>query len=409
MKTLIFLYEIVKIRLDLSALYHPENHRMILIAGENCLANLSNTDRWIFDEIYSLDKFTLETVEPIVKKYLTANPAEDLRILNCEEESGLLCAELRQRHNLPGRTTAEVLPFVDKIVMKEKLSNSAVRMPKHIVFDKDSYQKSSVAYINLVEQQIGYPLIIKPTQGSGSVGAFKIVQAQDLKPCLDDLSQDGQEYEIDEFIEGKIYHCDALIRDQKVLFFAAGEYINPCLDFDKGKPAGTLILLETDPLRKRLQQFTEQVTTFLQPPNGMIHLEVFQTLKDELVFLEVGARAPGGYIVPAYYKMYAVNLEILHYQVQLGWPVILPESTAKLYAGVCYFPNKHGIVREIKKPTLQCKHNLQFHVTVGESLKASNGLDGSSGALMYWSENYAALRADFESLRNFDPLVMEGV
>lgn len=406
MKTLIFLYEIVKIRLDLSALYHPKNHRMILIAGENCLTNLSNADRWLFDEIYPLGKFSLETVDPIVKKYLTPNAAEDLILLNCEEESSLLCAQLRARYHLTGRTEAAVLPFVDKLVMKEKLTNAPVRTPKHILFDKDSYQKSPVACIKTIEEQIGYPLIIKPTQGSGSVGAVKIERFEELPSQLELLQGDAQEYEIDEFIVGKIHHCDALVRDQNILFFAAGEYLNPCLEFDKGKPAGTRILLESDPLKNRLRQFTSQIIAFLQPPNGMIHLEVFKTVQDELVFLEIGARPPGGYIVPTYYKMYGVNLEILHYQVQLGLPITIPEQSTSLYAASCYFPSKKGVVLELKRPNLQCKHSMKFFVKVGEQLHPSVGLDGASGAIMYWSDNYSTLLADFELLRNFDPLVM---
>ena len=99
-------------------------------------------------------------------------------------------------------------------------------------------------------------------------------------------------YEVEEFIEGELYHVDRVVASAgNMLFACASRYIAPCLNFEHGAPLGSVILSRSAEER-RFIGFAQLVLEVLQLKSSAFHLEAFEQA-GELIFLEIGARVPG--------------------------------------------------------------------------------------------------------------------
>jgi len=75
----------------------------------------------------------------------------------------ILAARIRELLGLPGLTVAESLPFRDKEEMKRKIDGAGVRTPHH-------YRSTTMAEVRAALERVGYPAIVKPIAGAGSLG-----------------------------------------------------------------------------------------------------------------------------------------------------------------------------------------------------------------------------------------------
>src|SRR5439155_95047 len=76
------------------------------------------------------------------------------------------------------------------------------------------------------------------------------------------------EYEIEDFIDGVMYHCDAVIQDGEVLFAGVGEYHARPGDYHPGGMAGSLIV-SSGPLHDRIVDFNRRVVAALGIISGV--------------------------------------------------------------------------------------------------------------------------------------------
>lgn len=318
MKTCIFVYNIANVKFDTNKLYDPKKHRFILIANQERIANLAKHYRQSFAEIIAVDTIDFSTLNTLLQKFLQQYPHSKIQLMTDDESCMLICAQLRDKYHLSGPSAKIILPFVDKIAMKDKLSTSKIRQPKYLHFDYVSYKKNSTQYIEAVGNYLNYPLFLKPTSSYGSVNALKLKTENELMKALSDISKTNEDYEIDEFIDGDLYHCDGIVKDQNIVIFFANRYNTPCVNFTKGVPLGSLILLDNDPLKEKLRAFTQTCVSALDTPDGAFHLEAFVNRAGEIIFLEIGARAPGALVIPTYDTMYGINLEEQHFRLQLN-------------------------------------------------------------------------------------------
>lgn len=407
MKVGIFVYNISNIKFNVNSIVNSTDYYFVLMANQKTIANLTLDNRNAFSEIIAFDDVTLLALDASLQKFLDSYARNDIFLMTNDESCTVICAQLRDRYHLLGPSESTMLPFVDKGLMKKKLQNTAIRCPRYVLHDDDQLQENTEHYLSRIENYLNYPMIVKPTTSYGSLNTEKIQDRRDLIRCLSDANAIDQFFEIDEFIEGDLYHCDGIVLDKKMIVFFACRYNTPCANFTKGVPLGSLILLNQNPLRARLLAFTESCLTALDVPDGAFHLEAFVNHRDEIIFLEVGARAPGAMVIPTYELMTKINLEEMHFRVQLHQSIqtVMPGIT-KYAAWICY-PKHRGFVRGFNPHKSLSVCEIRYLVKENDLLEQASGLLDVSATLLITNQSYAALTHEWENLFSFEPIHYE--
>lgn len=205
-------------------------------------------------------------------------------------------ARLREKYNIPGPTPELVARYRDKVKMKECIRDAGIRYPKF---------QSADAPLCLEEiKHWRWPLVLKPRGGAASIGVqilLDIKQAQEAFTAIK-LS----DYQVEEFIEGDIYHIDGYLDSNGTMkFMAVSKYINDCLSFNAGLPLGSFIVGE-GALRDEIEAFSVEVCHTLQLNSTPFHLELINH-HSGLFFLEIGARVGGAEVPHLTNHLFGVN------------------------------------------------------------------------------------------------------
>ncbi|MFE7935616.1 acetyl-CoA carboxylase biotin carboxylase subunit family protein, partial [Streptomyces sp. NPDC057456] len=133
------------------------------------------------------------------------------RVLAVHENVVLLAAELRSQYGLVGMSAETAALFRDKPLMKERVREfHAAQVPDFANLD-------SAEGLQQLDWTSGRK-VIKSRLGLGACGV-QVVDSLDaaLRVC-ESLNLQNGHYEIEEFIDGDIYHCDAVMQDGTVRF-----------------------------------------------------------------------------------------------------------------------------------------------------------------------------------------------
>lgn len=256
-------------------------------------------------------------------------------VIATDEYAVILAAELRERLEIAGPRVSEILKFRDKVVMKESLLGSIVRTPTLYTIEQ------------LINDDKLLPVVVKPRSYAGSKGVtilntpHQVLElANTFKGALTDkkvafLEFSLEDLELEEFIVGDIFHIDGLIFAAEVIFCVASQYIGTCLDYISGQPLASHSVEDTEEQRRWLD-FFKQVHKVMHLPDGAFHLEAFLTTTGERVFLEIGARPGGCYIVPSIEYATGLNLDVAHIQCQLGIAPHVPSEKSEQFGWVVF-------------------------------------------------------------------------
>lgn len=409
MKTFIFIYNVVAIKTNLYEINFPENSQFILIGSDYCINRLSEKNKNFFNKIHRIERnfhqVNLEAVEHILQTYLQNHHAEEICLLSNEDSTQINCALLREKYGIKGNQINTILPYVNKNISKEKLAAHVV-VPRYQLLNKDVYRKDPQAYCKHLAQDLTFPMFIKPIDLVSSIETYYVPDVQSLMIALTQLIDKPYEYEIDEFIDGDLYHCDLILTEDKTVFFMAGLYANPLAQFSKGKPMGSIPVIDASFLSD-LCSYCEKIIQHLGKFPSAFHVEVFQKHETgELIFLEAAARTPGALVPEMYEIMYNDHLEKMHYEAQIAPKELKPAKPTEKQAGWITYPQIRGTIDDFIFPEINIPHRLIHHVASGDKVESASSLLDSSCSVLFWDESHSNLIELFRALKTHQPLVL---
>lgn len=261
------------------------------------------------------------------------------RIVSLNEFDILEVGGLRSYLGVAGQSYSSALEFRDKFIMKSKLKG-IVGVPKFSLINNifDLHDFICMA---------GYPVVIKPRLGAGSMGVQVIRSAIELDNYLSNKLE--KNLMIEAFVEGEMYHLDGAYNKNELMLYVPSKYVNSCLSFNNGKYLGSITLMEEEPLYLLLKNELLKVLNTLETPMNLMsfHAEFFVTSNDEIIFCEIGSRVGGGMIQELIKEKFNINLlvqsmiaqlpkeyheeslitkEISYNNKQLGWIIIPPKK-----------------------------------------------------------------------------------
>ena len=118
----------------------------------------------------------------------------------------------------------------------------------------------------------------------GTIGVEEINSLEQFSTYLN-KNQNYSSFLAEEFIQGKLYHCDFIIQNGQYDFIEVSEYLHNGLSFINGFNHGSILLTQDHPLRSSITEFCKRINIVFGLKSGCAHFEIFVNEKQELIFL----------------------------------------------------------------------------------------------------------------------------
>lgn len=214
------------------------------------------------------------------------------RVVCLWEPGVVLAAKLREALGAPGMREAQAQTFRNKDLMKQKVTAAGIRTARHA-------SATSVAQVRDAAREIGFPVIVKPIAGAGSMDTVRANNAEELDRALAQVKS-YDEVNVEEFIVGEEFTYDTICIDgrivyENVCYYRPNPLIARSTEWISPQTIGLRDLSPPD-VRAGIA-LGHAVLEALEFGTGFTHMEWFYTEKNEAIFGEIAARPPGAHTV----------------------------------------------------------------------------------------------------------------
>ena len=214
------------------------------------------------------------------------------RVVCLWEPGVVLAAKLREALGAPGMGVAQAQTFRNKDLMKQKVTAAGIRTARHA-------SATTIPQVREAARAIGYPVIVKPIAGAGSMDTVRANDETELERALAQVKS-YDEVNVEEFIEGEEFTYDTICIDGRIVYENVCYYRpNPLIARStEWISPQTIALRDLSPVEvKAGVALGHDVLKALDFGTGFTHMEWFYTARGEAIFGEIAARPPGAHTV----------------------------------------------------------------------------------------------------------------
>ncbi|MGE6577313.1 ATP-grasp domain-containing protein [Paenibacillus xylanexedens] len=367
------------------------DHKKILIIERH---NLHHDEvlRDFFDEIRYVDH--LESVDAIREHMVQIRESHSISALLTPGENAIeIGGQLRSEFGIPGMQRNQAEAVRNKWIMKQMLHQRGIRTSEiAIALHEQDYIRFTAIH--------GFPIIVKPLSGYGSINTFKLSSMDELVHYLHHTRQAQQKDLLEEFIHGTEFHCDSIVSKGKVVFASVSQYLYNCLDIaTKQKPPASITFpegTEADFIH-HIKELNEQVIAALGINQSVTHAELFLTPEGEVVFGEIGARIGGSHVMPPCIKnTHGVDFFEAVTDLEVGIYEFKQQETRHKFTGMICFPSRAGVIQHISgiEDYTDIPGIIEFNVSyqVGQRAGDVNDTMTRSGYAIVEGDSFEELR-----------------
>ena len=260
-------------------------------------------------------------------------------ITTCGSDFAVVCINyVAEKMGLPGNGIATTAQCTNKFVMRETLKCGGVPVPGFTKF-------SAGGNVSDVLKGLSCPLIVKPTDRSGSRAVHLVTNIDELEIALKDAVETSfsKEAIVEEYVLGPEYSCESVSQNgvhhtlaitkkftSGAPYFVEIAHRQPC-DIDESLLPGVIEQIHKALTVLGIKDSASHAEFRLQP-NGMVQ------------FMEIGARMGGGRI-GSDLTMLSTGIDFLKatIQVALGQEVDLNRVHGQQAAGIKFFLSEEEI------------------------------------------------------------------
>lgn len=252
-----------------------------------------NPGQYVADKYYNVSTTDVETVYKIAKE-------ENVNgiLAYASDPAALPAAIVCERLGLPTNSTKSVEILGLKYAWRKFLKENGFACPKAKSFQPTI---SKYEFVDLVND-FSFPIVIKPTDSSGSKGVSVLYNLTDYEKAIDwaNLYSRNKILIVEEFIDRGFPYViggDIFVWDGKIILYGEmsclrGNNGKSLIPIGKKKPSG-LKDYQKDIVHKELQKLINTLDIRF----GEFNIEIILDSKDNVHFLELGPRA-GGNMIP---------------------------------------------------------------------------------------------------------------
>ena len=231
--------------------------------------------------------------DAVVKAVVAGVGKHTIDHVACFWEPGVvLAAKIREALGVKGMGVEQANTFRNKDLMKQVITKAGIRTARHA-------SATSIAELRAAAEQIGFPVIVKPIAGAGSMDTIRAASMAELDAALSRVTS-YDEVNVEEFIEGDEYTYDTICIDGKIVYENVCYYRpNPLVARSTEWISPQTIALRdlSAPIVQQGVALGHEVLKAMGFQTGMTHMEWFYTSKGEPIFGEIAARPPGAHTV----------------------------------------------------------------------------------------------------------------
>ncbi len=297
--------------------------------------------------IMNRDNITIEfiddwTCDNLLKKSVKyCSEYEIARVISYSEKDVITAALIREKFNIKGQTIDEAKRFRDKYVMKSFMKKNKLEVPKFSIANSSSELLKEI-------QNFSFPIVIKPTDGSGSKGVEKIEN-------IDKLKKNKLKFPIlvEEYINSDVYFIDGYVLNGELKLLDISKYIGDCMKYkDGGNTSGYNISTSNAHYDVLKNKAIDIIRVMIGQESLPFHLEVFYN-GSKFYICEIACRVGGGKTLENVYRKYKINLyqEFLNHEIGIDTKKI--ENSNKLTGQIMISPKKGKLVSIPEKPEIE--------------------------------------------------------
>lgn len=215
------------------------------------------------------------------------------RLFGAYEQLQEPLARVRERLGLPGLSVEAAVNFRDKARMKEVLRAAGVPCARHAL-------ATTIAEARAFVERVGYPVVVKPPAGAGSVATFRVERDDQLERALVAAAPDaGHPALLEEFIVGDEYSLETISVDGRPVWHSLTRYHPTPLEVVRQPWIQWCVVLPREVDDRRfddIRRVGTEALAALGMTTGLTHMEWFRRRDGSVAVSEVAARPPGAQI-----------------------------------------------------------------------------------------------------------------
>ena len=238
-----------------------------------------------------------DILDPAQLSWAAENLAQRLgsidSLFGAYEQLQVPLAEVRQALGIKGMSPEVALRFRDKSEMKDVLRAAGLPCARHSLAESAD---EAIAFA----QSVGFPVVVKPPAGAGSVATFRADDEASLRDAVAKAApMKGQPALVEEFIVGDEFSLETISIDGKSVWHSLTHYYPNPLHVVRNKWIQWCVVCPREVDDERYDDIKEAGSRALEVlgmDTGLSHMEWFRRRDGSIAISEVAARPPGAQI-----------------------------------------------------------------------------------------------------------------
>lgn len=322
-------------------------------------------------------------------------------IAYASDPAAVTAAYVSEKLNLETNPYNSVKILSNKKKFREFLKNNNFKTP---------FAENYVDFIDLKKNinKFRFPILIKPTDSSGSKGITKLYNLNGLENAFEIAKSGSRENVVivEEFIEKSHQYLvggDIFVLDGKLKFLGLMNChrdfnVNPLVPVGKSYPA-----FINDIQLKKIQEGIEKIITLLNLKFGGFNIELIFDKNDDLYFIEIGPRSGGNMIPELLTLISGINMMELTVDKAMGQTVLFPEiKSNEFYASHNIHTNQNGQLKSIKFDTKLDEYIIkkEIYKRNGDHIEFFDSSNKTLGIIFMKFSNQAEMSEILENINN---------
>ena len=336
----------------------------------------NNPGHKLADEYHNISTIDPEGILNLAKRINV-----DFVVAYASDPAAPTAAYVSEILGLPGNSYKSVRILTAKDLFREFQTKNGFNAPKAIsIYPNDLvYEK-----VNILQ----FPIIVKPTDSSGSKGVIKVDKLINIQPAINYAFSFSRNNRIiaEEFIDNEIadLHGDGFVIDGNLVFSCLGDHIynsksNPF------NPIGTLWPSKIDHnIIVKANNDVARLIKLVGFKNGPINIEARVNREGMLYIMEIGPRSGGHFVPNAIKYCTGFNMVKATIDLQIGEEILLPKNKKKYSAYYAINSDEDGVLEQLKISVELKQYVREFHqyVKLGEKVKSFQGANYAIGIVL---------------------------
>lgn len=223
------------------------------------------------------------------------------RVFSLFELDVVTASLLREDLSVPGPTSDVAILFRNKTIMHTRAAELGIPAPR-------ACMPLTWKIVSDFVSEVGLPVVLKPTGGHGAIGTSRVDTMDSLARLWRGLENQRELYRLEKYIAGAQYHVDCVVRGGEIVFQVLSRYTANLLNYSN-EPGGTVTRQGGWTAHEaQIFEVNQKVISGFGLEVGITHGEYYLSDTGEIYFGEIGARPPGGSILPTIEAATGVDL-----------------------------------------------------------------------------------------------------